>query len=67
MSWPPSEDDWKRIRERMMQAPEPPVRYVSPKQYDALAQLAARGLLTADGWPKDEDAYAEYERLLRES
>ena len=63
MSWPPTKEDLEKLRERMLAPPEPPMRFVSPREYDVLQKMATEGKLDMSGYPKAEH-FDEYCKLM---
>ncbi len=65
MGWPPTKEELDKLWTKMMEPPEPPVRYVSPKMYDVLESMVKDGLIS--GLPYSEfQAIDEFHRRMKE-
>lgn len=61
-----SDEDWKRIIERMNEPPEPPKRIVSMAEYQAIQAMSAEGKLGEYGQPRNEEELSELQRRIKE-
>lgn len=70
MSWPPTKEEWEKIKEKMTNPPprEAPTRMVSPKMYDVLKSMVEDGLISGAPYSEmaTEEAWSEFCKRMGE-